>query len=101
MNRIKKMLVKWLEIEKPMSSSKIENIVNDKFKELEESATKKLQSDLKATVQTLKAFGEISCTNCNKKILTYPFGGGYYRSFDGAVLCSNKCVDENKEKNNA
>lgn len=41
----------------------------------------------------LKKFCEIECTQCGTKVVTYPFGGGYYREADGAVICSGQCLD--------
>ncbi len=43
-------------------------------------------------------FSEIECSQCKKVIVTYPYGGGYYREYDGAVLCSNTCVDARQKE---
>jgi phage FluMu protein Com len=46
--------------------------------------------------KTMEKFCEITCTQCNKTIVTYPYGGGYYRASDGDVLCSTDCLDTKK-----
>ena len=49
--------------------------------------------------KTLEKFCEIDCTQCGKKIVTYPYGGGYYREQDGSVICSNECLDARRQRN--
>ncbi len=61
-----------------------------------------LEKDLNARIDELRElvqrFSEIGCSNCKKKVLTYPMGGGYYREADGTVLCSSECLDAHMVK---
>lgn len=79
-------LRKWLGVKDPKEE------VADIKKDLMESVKKEIE----AWTQTVKAIGEIECSQCHKKVVTYPFGGGYYREADGTVYCSGECLDKKR-----
>lgn len=81
-------ILKFLELEHTNQQLK------DILKDTEVTATQAINKEMNFWNQQFKSIGEIDCTVCTKKIVTYPFGGGYYREADGSVICSKKCLDK-------
>lgn len=83
---MKQLIRRWLGIEEPQEPK-------DWTLEIE-----KLTNLVKDTRRFAEMFCEIICTGCGKTILTYPFGGGYYREADGSALCSKECLNKHAAK---
>ncbi len=75
-----------------MQKTSIQELKDTKEALVKESRAE-LQAEIKLWNQQVKSIGEIECSRCTKKIVTYPFGGGYYRKADGSVICSKECLE--------
>lgn len=85
---MKNWIKKWLELDtQDRLETKLEKKVDDWIQD-------KLQHEVEHWKRLFKSYSEITCTVCGKTIITYPFGGGYYREADGSVVCSNECLDK-------
>ena len=54
---------------------------------------RKIEDDLEVYKKALESYTEVECFTCSKQFITYPFGGGYYTSHNGAKYCSKQCLE--------
>lgn len=71
------------------------NLIDKKFEDIEKNIDIRFKKDVQFVLDQVKEFTEVECSVCNKKVYTYPHGGGYYRDFQGNIMCSKECVNVN------
>lgn len=91
---MKNKVKKWLNIKD------YSNLLKKEVDEIRKQVLDDVAGEIKHWTQTVERIGEIECSFCQKKIVTYPFGGGYYRESDGSVICSKQCLDDKKLESN-